>query len=404
MKKISPFFRRIAAAVLVFAALQGALQATAFAEPPTVSDGAQPASPADGEKKPALTLDAKSVILMDAATGTVLYESNADEALPPASVTKIMTLLLVMEAVDGGKITMDDSVRVSDFAAGMGGSQVFLSPGEEMTVREMLKCVTVASANDAAVALAEYVSGSADAFVARMNERAGELGMKNTHFENPTGLDDNTQNHLTSARDIAIMSRELLTHPGILEFTGIWMDTVRNGSFGLTNTNRLIRFYQGANGLKTGSTGKAKFCISATALRDGMQLIAVVMGSSTRDARNETAKTLLDYGFAGYSLYRAEEQTPEPLPVKGGTAEQCPLKAENFTALLGKGEHKKVEAQTELPESLTAPVEKGTVVGKYKYLLDGKVIGEQEIVAAEDVERLGFGDVFRKLLQHFFIL
>lgn len=190
------------------------------------------------------------MILMDAATGTVLYESNADEALPPASVTKIMTLLLVMEAVDGGKITMDDSVRVSDFAAGMGGSQVFLSPGEEMTVREMLKCVTVASANDAAVALAEYVSGSADAFVARMNERAGELGMKNTHFENPTGLDDNTQNHLTSARDIAIMSRELLTHPGILEFTGIWMDTVRNGSFGLTNTNRLIQLLSGRKRLK----------------------------------------------------------------------------------------------------------------------------------------------------------
>ena len=164
----------------------------------------------------------------------------------------------------------------------------------------------------------------------------------------------------------------------------LFRSTVRNGSFGLTNTNRLIRFYQGANGLKTGSTGKAKFCISATALRDGMQLIAVVMGSSTRDARNETAKTLLDYGFAGHSLYRAEEQTPEPLPVKGGTAEQCPLQAENFTALVGKGEHKKVEAQTELPESLTAPVEKGTVVGKYKYLLDGKVIGEQEIVAAED--------------------
>ena len=210
----------------------------------------------------------------------MLYEENADQALPPASVTKIMTLLLVMEAIDGGSITLNDTVQVSENAASMGGSQVFLEPGETMSVEELLKCVIVASANDASVALAEFVAGSEEAFVARMNERAGQLGMQNTHFENTNGLDDTTTEHLTSARDIAIMSAELIRHPKILDYSSIWMDSIRNGSFGLTNTNRLIRFYRGANGLKTGSTSRAGFCISASALRDGMQLIAVVMGLS----------------------------------------------------------------------------------------------------------------------------
>jgi len=245
--------------------------------------------------------NARAYILMEASTGTVLLEENADEALPPASVTKIMTLLLVMEAIADGKLGWDDMVQTSEYAASMGGSQVFLEPGEEMSVTEMVKCVVVPSANDAAVALAERVAGSEEAFVRRMNERAAELGMKNTVFYNTNGLDDDVDGHVSSARDIAIMSRELITkHPKILEFSSIWMDSIRNGAFGLTNTNRLVRFYRGANGLKTGSTAKAKFCISATAERNGMQLIAVVMAAPSRDERNEIAKKLLDYGFAGW--------------------------------------------------------------------------------------------------------
>ena len=231
-----------------------------------------------------------SCILTEASTGMVLYEYNPDENLPPASVTKIMTLLVVMDAIDDGKLGWDEMVQTSEYAASMGGSQVFLKVGEEMSVSDMVKCVVVSSANDAAVALAEKVAGTEENFVAKMNERAKELGMTNTVFKNTNGLDDTDEGHLTSARDIAIMSRELITkHPKILEFSSIWMDTIRNGAFGLTNTNRLIRFYRGANGLKTGSTSKAKFCVSATAERDGMELIAVIMAADTRDARNEAA-------------------------------------------------------------------------------------------------------------------
>lgn len=223
-------------------------------------------------------LDAKSALLMEAETGEVLYEMNADESLPPASVTKIMTLLLVMEAVDGGSISLEDNVSVSEKAAGMGGSQVFLSSGEQMSVETLIKCTVISSANDAAVALAEYVCGSEEAFVARMNERAAELEMNSTHFENATGLDDTTVNHVTSARDIAIMSAQLMRHDKILEFSSTWMDSIRDGAFTLTNTNRLVRFYDGATGLKTGSTSKAGFCMSATAKRGELHLIAVIMG------------------------------------------------------------------------------------------------------------------------------
>ena len=261
---------------------------------------ALPVSASVPEKMP-FDVNADSAVLMEAETGTILYAKNADQALPPASVTKIMTLLLVMEAIADGKLGWDDMVQTSEYAASMGGSQVFLEPGEEMSVTEMVKCVVVSSANDAAVALAERVAGSEAAFVRRMNERAAELGMKNTVFYNTNGLDDDVDGHVSSARDIAIMSRELITkHPKILEFSSIWMDSIRNGAFGLTNTNRLVRFYRGANGLKTGSTAKAKFCISATAERGGMQLIAVVMAAPSRDERNEIAKKLLDYGFAGW--------------------------------------------------------------------------------------------------------
>jgi D-alanyl-D-alanine carboxypeptidase (penicillin-binding protein 5/6) len=250
---------------------------------------------------------AKSAVLMDVNTGTVLLQQNKDERLAPASVTKIMTLLLVFEALDSEKIKLTDMVTVSENAASMGGSQIFLEVGESMSVDDMIKSVVVASANDAAVALAEFVGGSESAFVKMMNDRAAELGMTNTNFENATGLDDDTKNHLTTAYDIALMSRELLKHDKITEYTTIWMDTVRNGEFGLSNTNRLVRFYKGITGLKTGSTDKAGFCISASAKRDNLHLIAVIMGSESSSIRNAEAAKLLDYGFANYDIYRNEE-------------------------------------------------------------------------------------------------
>lgn len=339
---------------------------------------------------------AKSLILVEGSTGKVLYELNADESLPPASVTKIMTLLLVFEAIEEGKLHFEDPITVSEQAAKMGGSQVYLEQGEQMTVDELLKCVVIASANDAAAALAEAVSGSLESFVSDMNRRAAELGMSHSNFENTNGLDDTTT-HLTSARDIAIMSKELLKHEKIFDYTTIWMDTVRNGAFGLTNTNRLIRFYNGANGLKTGSTSKAGFCISATAKRDGMQLIAVVMGSPTRDERNATAAKLLDYGFARYEVYNTPSLTQETLPVLGGKKDSVLLDCTPQSFVLEKGQGKKVEILTELPENLKAPVEKGQILGKIVYKLDGKELGSKEICAKESVDRLSKWDLFKKM-------
>ena len=342
---------------------------------------------------------AKSAILMEACTGEVLYELNADDPLPPASVTKIMTILLVMEAIDNGKILLTDKVSISANAANMGGSQVYLEVGEQMTVDELLKCVVVASANDAATALAEYCSGSEEAFVTKMNKRALELGMINTHFENTNGLDDTTENHVTSARDIAIMSKELLKHEKIFDYTTIWMDTIRNGSFGLTNTNRLIRYYKGATGLKTGSTSKAGFCISASAKRNGLHLISVVMGSNTRDDRNQTAITLLDYGFANFTFY---ENDPEEitLQVLGSTKKQITVScADPFRKLIAKDKKEKVSFIIELPEYLTSPIQKGDTIGKVIYYLDQEVIGEVEIVAKESARRIEFADLFKILLK-----
>lgn len=267
--------------------------------------------------------DCRGAILMEAATGQVLYEQNADEAMPPASVTKIMTLLLVMEAIEAGSLKWDDSVTASTRASSMGGSQIFLKEGEQMPVRDLVKSVVIASANDAALALAEAVSGSEEAFVRNMNQRATELGMKNTVFENTNGLDDTAKNHVTSARDIAIMSRELIRHKEILTFSSTWMDTVRNGAFGLSNTNRLVRFYRGCNGLKTGSTAKAGFCVSATAERDGMTLICVIMGAANRDTRNAAAASLLDWGFANYALYTCPAGNPPPCARPGRHTADC---------------------------------------------------------------------------------
>ena len=342
-------------------------------------------------------VNARSALLMDYSTGRVLYAKNADEALPPASVTKIMTILLFMEEVERGNISLSDEISVSEYAASMGGSQVYLEPGETMRAEELLKCVIIASANDAAVALAEKVAGSEEAFVARMNERAAELSMNNTHFENVTGLDDDTTKHLTSAYDIALMSRELLRHEAIFKYTTVWMDTIREGAFGLTNTNRLIRFYNGATGLKTGSTSRAGFCMSATAKRDGMHLIAVIMGSPTRDARNEAARQLLDYGFASYSLYENAGGDAGKVSVIGGVSDTCGTEYPAFTALLQKGKHKSVQTELLLDERVSAPIRKGERVGTIRYILDGDVLAEADIIATEDVPKIGFFELLRRM-------
>lgn len=343
-------------------------------------------------------INADSAVLMDFATGKVLYAKNADLALPPASVTKIMTMLLFMEEVERGNIKLDEMISVSEYAASMGGSQVYLEPGETMTAEEMLKCVIIASANDAAVALAEKVAGSEDAFVSRMNERAAELGMVNSHFENVTGLDDDTTKHLTSAYDIALMSRALLRHEIITKYSTIWMDTIRNGEFGLTNTNRLIRFYNGATGLKTGSTSKAGFCMSATAKRDGLHLIAVVMGADTRDIRNEAAKQLLDYGFANYSIYQNSGGEAGRIKVIGGVKNSCSLAYPEFTVLMPKGKNRSVQTEFLIDEQIKAPVEIGDRVGTVRYICDGETIGESEVTACEQVDKIGYIGLLLKML------
>ncbi len=350
-----------------------------------------------------MTFNAKSVILIEQKTGKVLYESNADEKLPPASVTKIMTLLLVMEMIESGKIKLTDTVSVSENAASMGGSQVYLEVGETMSVDEMLKCVAVASANDAAVALAEFTYGSEEAFVDRMNERARELGMVNTNFENTNGLDDTCENHVTTARDIAIMSKELLNYEKIFDYTTIWMDSVRNGAFTLTNTNRLIRFYKGANGLKTGCTSKAKFCISASAKRDDLQLIAVVMASPTRDERNAAATKLLDYGFANYSYVSFPEEKLENIKVVGGMSESVGLYSTEFGDVVSKGESSKIEKEIDIPAKISAPVKKGDIVGKVYYKIGDEKIGESEIYASEDVMRVDFLYQLTKIFENFLL-
>ena len=361
----------------------------------------QPSADIPTAAEPVFEGDAKSLILIEASTGMVLYENNADEALPPASVTKIMTLLLVMEAVDRGEIKLTDPVTVSEAAASMGGSQVYLEVGEQLTVEEMIKCVVIASANDAALALAELVAGSEEAFVAEMNARAQALGMENTHFENTNGLDDTTENHVISARDIAIMSAELMKHTTILKYTTVWQDSIRNGAFVLTNTNRLIRFYPGANGLKTGSTSKAGFCISAAAKRDGMQLIAVVMGSSTRDSRNETAKQMLNWGFANYARITVSNQEELRIPVSGGKQTTVSADYDSFDLIVSKKNAKKLETDVQLNESAEAPVCVGDPVGKMVCMIDGEMVKEVPIYATEAVEKNTFGSLFLRILKKY---
>ena len=343
-------------------------------------------------------IDCKSAILMEAETGSVLYEKDADIALPPASVTKVMTLLLVMEAIEEGKIKYDDMVSASANACSMGGSQIYLEENEQMSVEDLVKSVVIASANDAAVALAEYVSGTEEAFVAQMNQKAQKLGMKNTYFENTNGLDDTVEKHLTSARDIAIMSRELIKYPKITEYSSIWMDSIRNGEFGLTNTNRLVRFYRGATGLKTGSTSKAGFCISATAERDGMTLICVIMGSPSRDVRNAAAVSLLDYGFSNYGVYRAQGDSVEQIPILKGNKPYVKAEYGEYGQVLKKSEQSKVEKIILLPQSVEAPVKKGDVIGSVVYKLGDVELGKRDITVSEDIEKLNFSGTVKIFL------
>lgn len=339
--------------------------------------------------------EAKSAVLMEQSTGRVLFEQNAHEKLPPASVTKVMTMLLTMEAIDGGNLTYDTIVTASERAKSMGGSTIFLDTNEQMSVNDLLKGIAVASGNDACVAMAEHIAGSEQGFVDMMNNRASELGMNDTSFKNTNGLD--ADGHLTSAYDIALMSRELLKHEDILKYTGIWMDSLRDGKFGLANTNRLIRFYSGANGLKTGSTSKAGFCISATAKRDGMQLIGVIMGSETSDKRFASAKLLLDYGFANYMIADPSEnaEITDEVPVKHGMAQS--VKAEIVPGgkiLIEKNKKKDIKSEYVLNDFVEAPVKKGDIIGKITFKCGDEPVWESDLAASEDVPRKTLFAVF----------
>ena len=344
---------------------------------------------------------APSCILMDGATGTVLYEQDADHQLAPASVTKVMTLLLVMEAIDRGQIGWDDMVTTSAAAAAKGGSQVYLEENEQMSVHDMVKCVVVSSANDCATALAEAVAGSESSFVEKMNQRAQELGMENTHFANCTGLDDEAgvDVHYTTSRDIAIMSRELLKHDEIREFTTIWMDTIRDGTFGLSNTNKLVRFYSGTTGLKTGFTQAAGYCMSASAERDGMELIAVVMNCETSTDRFESAKALLEYGFANYTLVDPVGQEEIPaVAVELGTSETVqavPQAAD--PVLLDKAAAAGVTREITVTEQVSAPVEQGQTLGTITLKSGDDVLAEIPLVAEVGVERLSWGQLMSRI-------
>ena len=345
-----------------------------------------------------------AAVLMEKETGTILYEQNSHDKLEPASVTKIMTLLLVMEAIDSGRISLDQTVSISARAVSMGGSQIWLKEGEQMTVRDLLKAVAVVSANDGAVALAERVAGSEEGFVALMNQRAKELGMADTTFVNCTGLP--AAGHLTSAHDIALMSRELiLSHPSIREYTTIWMDSLRDGAFTLSNTNRLVRDYQGSTGLKTGSTDAAGYCLSATAERDGMELIAVVLKSPTSQERFDAARALLDYGFANYTLMDVyPDQALPPIDVLLGEADCVqPVLSQSSRILVDKAQLNSVTSQINLCENVEAPVEAGQKLGEMVVTVDGQVLQTIPIVAERAVDRLTVPGIFLRFLDRLFM-
>lgn len=357
-----------------------------------------------GAQAAELAVESKSCLLMEKTTGQVLYAVNEHEPLEPASVTKVMTILLTMEAIDSGSLSYDDTVTASAYACSMGGSQIWLKENEQLTVEDMLKAVCVVSANDASVALAEHLAGSAEAFVEQMNQRAAELGMADTHFVNPTGLP--AKGHVTSAHDIALMSRELiLNHPDIRRFTTIWTDSLRDGAFGLSNTNKLIRFYPGATGLKTGSTDTALYCLSATAERDGMELISVVMGAPTSTQRFEGAKVLLNYGFAAYGLAQAQPPQPlAPIPViLGDQAAVTPRLAEDPTILAPKEKLAAMEVEVQMAESLSAPVDAGAEVGRMTVTSNGETLASIPLTADAAVARLSYWQIFQRCLQKAFL-
>ena len=352
-----------------------------------------------------LDIKAKSVILMEPHTLTVLYESNSDEKLSPASITKIMSLLLVMEALDRGDITLETVVTASEHACSMGGSQIWLEPNETMTVHELLKATVIASANDACVALGELISGSEEGFVALMNARAKELGCNNTNFINCTGLD--AEGHLTSAYDVAIMSSELIKHPLIKDYSTVWMDSLRNGESELVNTNKLVRFYKGATGLKTGTTSTAGYCLSATAQRDGMELVAVVMSGDTSNDRFNGAKKLLDYGFANYSFFEIEADLGDvtSIEVKKGVEGKVKIVADGkLSLLLPKSEAKQITQKLNLKSNVTAPVKKGQVVGNVDIYVGDKSVGSIKIVSDAQVKRLNLWITFKHIASGLLIL
>ncbi len=349
-----------------------------------------------------LEIKGKSAVLMDVATGTVLYEQNAHEPLAPASVTKVMTMLLIMEAIDSGKISWEDSVTASEAAAAKGGSQIYLKVGESMTVSDMVKSIAVSSANDCACAMAEHIAGSEPAFVAMMNSRARELGMNDTNFVNCTGLDDDPEaaNHKTSAYDIAVMSRELLkNHPDIKKFTTIWMDTVRDGAFGLSNTNKMVRFYSGCTGLKTGFTSGAGYCLSASAQRDGMELIAVVMGSATSQERFAACKSMLDYGFANFALYTPQLQEGATVPVTLGTAASVgAVPGAAAELLVQKDQVNSIQSEITLDPETMAPVSQGQKLGTLTVRCGEQILTQIPLVAENSVPRVTWGQMFGRLL------
>ena len=352
----------------------------------------------------ALGLSAPAAVLMEKTTGTILYEENATVQYEPASVTKVMTLLLVMEAIESGTLSWEDTVTASAHAVSMGGSQIWLKEHEQMTVRDMVKAVAVVSANDCSVALAEHIAGTETAFVERMNRRAKELGMEHTNFVNCTGLP--AEGHLTCALDIAIMSRELtLNHPNIRQFSTIWMDTLREGAFQLSNTNKLIHYYEGATGLKTGYTDDALYCLSATAERDGMELIAVVMHAPTSEERFDSAKALLNYGFSQYALTTVYPDEPiRPVEVLLGEQKFVqPIPARECTVLLEKSKAGAVTTQVELCGDVFAPVEAGQRLGAIRVLVDGEQVDSIDLVAASSVEKLTVGRIFKRFLGCLFL-
>ena len=394
--------RKMLCMILLAGMLLGLLPRAA-AEAPAEAAAETPAEDAvEAAAEAPVEVHAPSAILMDVATGTVLFEKNADDRREPASVTKVMTLLLVMEALDAGQIGWNDRVTASAAAAGKGGSQIYLEEGEQLSMDEMLKSVVVSSANDCATALAEHVAGSEAAFTAKMNLRAAELGMNNTHFVNCTGLDDEPEakEHLTTARDIAIMSRELLRHDAIRRYTTIWMDTVRDGAFGLSNTNKLVRFYEGTTGLKTGYTSRAGHCLSASAKRNGIELIAVILGADSSSHRFEDAKALLNWGFANYALVDPTEGfTPTAVPVILGTRDTVtPLPADCGPILLEKAKAAAVTREVELAENCEAPVEQGQVLGTLRLLAGKEVLAELPLTVPETVPRLSFGQIWLRVL------